>query len=167
MYLVTLTIQLCGLLLFITNLEEDFDKKLMWKPVTGKRHGQNCWEDEKIWEKKFLTKDEERYYWVSSISPVYLPFEAITQWIWIDLVVKYEDKTVERPEWMKDEDSFIKRIVALYRWRDDSVYIQITNDALYRLFGKTAFSKQDLNSGGLLRKLKTFKRKATKHCLKR
>lgn len=75
--------------------------------------------------------------------PIYLPFDEVTPWICEHLVEKYEDKSVERPEWMNAATSsnFIKRIAVLHRYhgKDENE----VDEALVKLFGR---SGSDLES---------------------
>ena len=46
------------------------------------------------------SKDEEIYLWLErTIHPTYSPFDGLAPWLYKDLVVKYEDKEVGRPDW--------------------------------------------------------------------
>ena len=145
-YAVSLGLAAIGLALFLKNCDENFDRSLFWRPKSGKQHRRECWKDEKIWKKGLLTKDEEIWKgMVRRIHPTYLPFDMLTPWICETLVGKYEDKSVERPEWMsweEAEDKFIKRIAEVYEWYGKDG--EEVNEALNKLFER---SGRDLEKG--------------------
>lgn len=118
-YFITLGLAFVGLIIFFMNCDSNFDKSLFWRPKSGKQHVRECWRDVKIWSKSWKTKDEEVYKgWIECIHPTYLPFDLMADWICGEVVEKYEDRKVERPEWMnkKGEGKFIKRITEVYSW---------------------------------------------------
>ena len=94
-------------------------------------------QDPKIWKKKYDTKDEEVWRRIRGNHPTYLPFDEMTKWL-ENMAAKYEDKSTKRPEWMmagENEDKFIKRIVAIYKWEGSNE--EKANEALTKLFGKS------------------------------
>ncbi|GMH54137.1 hypothetical protein TrLO_g12809 [Triparma laevis f. longispina] len=117
-YGVSLGLAVVGLAMFFRNSDPSFDRSLFWRPRSGKQHKRDCWKDEHMWKKIVLNKEEERWLMVKRQHPIYLPFDEVTPWICEHLVEKYEDKSVERPEWMNAATSsnFIKRIAVLYRY---------------------------------------------------
>ena len=145
-YAVSLGLAAIGLALFFKNCDKNFDRSLFWRPKKGKQNVRDCWNDEKIWEKAFTTKDEEIWKgWVETIHPTYFPFDVLTPWICENLVDKYEDKSVERPEWIRGkeaEDKFIKRIAVVYEWYGKDG--EEVNEALDKLFER---SRRNLEKG--------------------
>lgn len=84
-----------------------------------------------------LSQDEEIWKaWIECIHLTYLLFDFMTQWIYERFVEKYEDKSVERPEWMnkENEGKFIKRIAEIYIWKGTGG--EEVDKALAELFGR-------------------------------
>ena len=94
-----------------------------------------CWLDGG-WNKDLETRDDEIWSWVYYIHPTYFPFDELVPWISEDLVAKYEDKAVERPEWMVNENEVVKRIVEVFKWKGK--HEEVADEALMKLFRKSS-----------------------------
>ncbi|GMH58934.1 hypothetical protein TL16_g02721 [Triparma laevis f. inornata] len=143
-YGVSLGLATAGLAIFFRNCEPTFDWRLFWRPKSGRQHVRDILRSKKIWAKAHKTKDDESWDWIGFIYPTYLPFDFMTPWMCEDLVEKYEEEGVTRPDWMNNEkkDEFIKRIVTIYEWK--GAYEEEIGEALVKLFGKSCV---DLEKG--------------------
>ena len=135
-----------GLAIFFRNMKEDFETSVFWRRKSGKEMIRDLWLDKKIWDKCSRSKDDERWSWVGSIQPTYLPFDVILPWLCEDLVVKYENKKAKRPDWM-DNDRFLKRIVTIFKWKGK--HKKAVNQALLKLLGKSAADLKVKKNGRL------------------
>ncbi|GMH78561.1 hypothetical protein TL16_g07852 [Triparma laevis f. inornata] len=89
-----------------------------------------------MWRRKRQIKDEERWELLDCHS-TYIPFDVVTPWICEELVSKYDDKSVKRPDWMSGKgrkSKCIKRIAAIYTW-----YVKDEEEVNYAL--NTQFEK--------------------------
>lgn len=103
-----------------------------------------------IWEKGFKTKDEKIWKgWVECFHPTYLPFDLMTPRIYEALVEKYEDKSLERPDWMNksNESEFIKRVARIYKWKGTDG--EEVNKALAQLFERSGVDLEEGVDGQL------------------
>lgn len=130
-YSIGLGLAMFGLALFLMKCDMSFARSLSWRPKSGNQRTTGCWLDSRIWSKGFATKDDEKWDWLEFIHPIYLPFDLVTPWLCTELVDKYVDKNIERPQ---KEEAFVMRVVELYKWwgKDgDEV-----NKAITKLCGK-------------------------------
>ena len=137
-YGVILALTLAGLTLFFLNCDENFDRNLFWRPKSGKEHCRDCWQDEVIWTPRHKEMDSEIWGWVGHTHPTYLPFDDMSRWLCKNLVEKYEDKAVERPDWMRGklaESLLIKRFAEIYTWK--GLNMEDVNEAMDKLFGRS------------------------------
>ncbi|GMH98078.1 hypothetical protein TrST_g10770 [Triparma strigata] len=131
-----------GLLIFMMNCDENFEKALFWRPKSGTQHVLDSCQSKTIRKTFCKTKDDEIWLlWVESVHPAYLPFDFITKWICEDLVDKYTgmNNLEERPEWMigDKEALFLKRIVTIYTWYGNEADLRAVNEAIFKLTGKS------------------------------
>ncbi|GMH60497.1 hypothetical protein TrLO_g7860 [Triparma laevis f. longispina] len=139
-YVISLALAAVGPVIFFRYCDEDFDLSIFWRPYSGKQHVKEWFTSDRVNNVKLTNKDEERWNIIKRKHPVYLPFEEITLWLCKHLVETYEDRNVERPVWMtgKNEDPFIKRIVAIYEWKNlGARFDNELNEALTKLFGRS------------------------------
>ena len=105
--------------------------------MTCKEHVRHQWKSGTVWKTSFLTKDDEIWNKVERFHPTYLPLDMLTLWICENLVGKYSDKSVERPEWVRGREAeykFIKRIAKVYEWYGKDKDAREVDGALVTLF---------------------------------
>lgn len=143
-YWANLGLAAVGLVMFLMSCDENFDRSLFWRPKSGKRHLRDCWNDKAVREKARKTKSDERWGLVAYTHPTYIPFDVVTPWLCEELVEKYEDKSVGRPEWMNSENNgkFIKCIAKIYKCKGSDK--EEVDKALVKLFGRNG---ADLEEG--------------------
>ncbi|GMH84660.1 hypothetical protein TL16_g09988 [Triparma laevis f. inornata] len=141
MYWFCLIGALLGLAIFFRNCNKNFTISTFWKPISAKKHVKRIWRDPRVWEKAYMTKDEEIWGWVWKIHPTYLPFDALTTWLCEDLVNKYggwggEEGGLERPDYLSGK--FVTRMYTIYLWRKDldEEEARRVDSALNILFGR-------------------------------
>ena len=108
-----------GLFLFFKHCHKDFDLATFWRPTSGKKLVQSCWRDSTKWILAAKTKDDDFWGYIIGLHPTYLPTEELSDWLCVNLIEKYEDRSAARPEWMRGdgEFKFIKRILTVYNWK--------------------------------------------------
>ena len=153
-----------GLVTFMMNCRDGFDTSLFWKPRRGKDHLKTIWVSDDIWAKDCATKDEERRSILEVVHPIYLPFDELRDWICVDLVRKYADPMVERPQWLETskKESFIGRLVEVYEWKKHEPDINAINEALGNIFAggkKTYLANSNVKE---MKEMKKMKKKSIK-----
>ena len=149
-FMVAMLLCVFGMWLFLNNVDEDFDKSILWRPKTGKQLAADCFADEKIWSKNFVTKDDEKWGDVSETNPMYVPKGLACEFV-EERALKFamkergvekkegEEKVKEggekRPEWLTEE-KLGKRVVMIFKWYGDKDMIKRTNVSLDKLFGE-------------------------------
>ena len=123
-----------GLYLFISNMDEDFEKWRLYYPQSGKAFLKECWVDAAIWGKRLETKDDEVWGWVEEAHPKILPLDTLSAWL-EELADKHAGGGGGRPAWL-ESDAFAPRIREVFRWKGDGGAVTRSEAALGRLFGE-------------------------------